>query len=234
MTEARVVAGIFARGGSKGISKKNLAKIDGITLLGLAIKSAQESKLISEIFVSTDCQEIAEEAIHHGASVPFMRPPHLASDKASELDAWKHAMNFFCNSEQVRPDIFLVVPTTAPLRLASDLDRCVEKLISGGADIVVTVTPAHRNPYFNMLKRDDRGQFHTVLKPRGNLVRRQDAPRMFDMTTVAYCTTPRYVLKTPALLDGSVDAVIIPPERSLDVDTEFDLTIARHLFNKAR
>jgi len=228
-----VVGAIFARGGSKGIPRKNLRLLDGLPLLAHAIAAAKDAKWLERVVVSSDDPEIAEVARRHGAEVPFLRPAELAADDAPEWLAWRHAVRTLeATGERLKIDVLVAVPTTSPLRVAGDVDACVEALLESDADVVITVTPAARSPYYNMVVLND-GYARPVIHPSGPLHRRQDAPSVFDMTTVAYAARAGYVVSAEGLFDGKVRAVVVPRERALDIDTELDLEIAEFLAHRS-
>jgi CMP-N-acetylneuraminic acid synthetase len=228
-----IVAAIFARGGSKGVPRKNLRALAGKPLIAYAIESALGSGMINRVIVSTDDQEIASVAKQYGAEVPFIRPTELAEDQSREWLAWQHAIKMLSQESAGTPDIFVSIPPTSPLRAVSDIDACVMALQNSDADIVVTVKPAERSPYFNMVRFDDAGHANLVIKPEGSIHRRQDAPAVYDMTTVAYAARPDFVLAANSIFDGTVKAVIIPAERALDIDTELDFKFAEFLISKS-
>jgi len=224
---------IFCRGGSKGVPRKNLRSVAGKPLLGHAVEVALDSKSLQRVIVSTDDHEIAEAAISYGAEVPFLRPVELAQDHSPELDAWQHALKFLEN-EHHNPqiDVFVSVPTTSPLRLSIDIDRCVDTLIQSQADIVLTIKKTTRNPYFNMIERNSQGKWELCKRTSGEVNQRQSAPEVFEITTVAYAARPAYIMSTDSLLDGKIEGCIIPEERTLDIDSEYDLLIAELLMQK--
>ena len=224
---------IFCRGGSKGVPRKNLRSVAGKPLLGHAVEVALDSKSLQRVIVSTDDHEIAEAAISYGAEVPFLRPVELAQDHSPELDAWQHALKFLEN-EHHNPqiDVFVSVPTTSPLRLSIDIDRCVDTLIQSQADIVLTIKKTTRNPYFNMIERNSRGKWELCKGTSGEVSQRQSAPEVFEITTVAYAARPAYIMSTDSLLDGKIEGCIIPEERTIDIDSEYDLLIAELLMQK--
>lgn len=221
---------VFARGGSKGLPGKNIKPLGGIPLLGHSIRIAHATPGVEKVFVSTDDQEIANVAAEYGATV-IMRPPELATDTASEWLAWQHAVN------HVRAGFgefhtFVSLPATSPLRAVEDVEKCLQAL-TGDVDVVVTVTEAARSPYFNMVVRDAEGISSVVLANSG-VRRRQDAPAVYDMTTVAYVTTPDFILRTQSLFEGKVRSVIVPKERAADIDDAYDFLIAEALYEKCR
>lgn len=222
---------ICARGGSKGVPGKNIRTIAGKPLIVHAIEMALQVDEIDRVIVSTDSEEIAKVARTTAADLPFMRPPELAADDSSEWLVWRHALRFVMENSGEAYDGLVVVPTVAPLRKVEDLYACIREFEKGEVDVVVTVTEAHRNPYFNMVCEDKDGYCQLVIPPESNVSRRQDAPIVYDMTTVAYVVRPQFVLEANSLFEGLVRSVQIPRERSLDIDTEFDFTLAEYLLD---
>ncbi|GHV54787.1 acylneuraminate cytidylyltransferase [Synergistales bacterium] len=222
---------IFARGGSKGLPRKNILPLGGKPLIAYSIEALRESRYISRIIVSTDDAEIAETARNFGAEVPFMRPAELASDGAPELLAWKHALHE-AEREGKTPDIFVSAPTTSPLRLPSDIDSAVETLIKTGCDMVVSVTESARSPYFNMVTRDAEGRTKIFARLPGEVTRRQDAPPVYDMTTVVYAAKSSYVMAGDTAMPGDVRSIVVPRERAADIDTKLDFEFAEFLLNR--
>lgn len=223
---------IFARGGSKGLPGKNIRLLHGMPLLGWAIGQAKSIPRIRRVIVSTDCVEIADVARYYGAEVPFLRPKSLSGDNSSEWQAWRHALKYVQNDEGKLPDIMVSIPTTAPLRDVSDIDRCLDEYEKGGADIVVTITEANRNPWFNMVSYLDEDFVELVNKSAAKVSRRQDAPVVYDMTTVAYVANSDFVMEKDSHFEGRVRAVYIPIERAIDIDTLLDFEFASFLMQK--
>ena len=224
-----VVAFIFARGGSKGLPDKNLRKILGKPLISLAIEQALTIKKIDRVIVSTDSPKIADIAKKSGAEVPFIRPKDLALDDSPEWLAWQHAMMYLQNNLGSLPDAVVSIPTTAPLRISEDIENCIDRFFNSKVDVVITVTEARRSPYFNMVEIDPFG-IASLAKPFSHsLHRRQEAPKMYDMTTVAYVFKPDFILNNNSIFEGVVASVEVPVERSIDIDTLLDFEIAEFL-----
>jgi len=222
-----VVGCIFARGGSKGVPRKNVRLLAGRPLIAYAIETARASRWIARAVVSTDDEEIAAIAQQYGAEVPFMRPAELARDDSPEWLAWQHAIRALG-----KMDIFVSIPPISPLRAVEDVDACIQMLLEDTADAVITVCPAHRNPYFNMVTLDSAGYAHLMIQPDRPVHCRQDAPAAYDMTTVAYAARPEFVLRAQSLFEGKLKAVIVPAERALDIDTELDFKFAEFLLQE--
>ena len=227
----KVFAFIFARGGSKGLPRKNIRPLAGKPLIAHAIETARASRHIQRVIVSTDDEEIAAIARAHGAEVPALRPSELASDTAAEWLAWRHAITELAGAPF---DVFVSIPPTAPLRSVADVDACIETLLGGDCDIVITASEAHRNPYFNMITRATDGTARIVIAPEGKVTRRQDAPAVYDVTTVAYAARPDFILRESGIFAGRVKAVLIPAERALDIDTQLDFDFAEFLLGRLR
>ncbi len=222
-----VLAVIFARGGSKGLPRKNIRPLCGKPLIAYAIEKAKVVGAINEVIVSTDDEGIASVARRYGAGVPFMRPKQLAEDDTPVLLAWRHAIEQYQQLTGIEVDAMVSVPPTAPLREAVDIENCLNKLLATDADVVITVKPSDRNPYFNMVTMDEAGYATLAAGDEKIITRRQDAPKTFDVTTVAYAVRPRFLAKAPiSIFQGKVAAVEIPAERALDIDTELDFKMA--------
>lgn len=223
----RTVCFVFARGGSKGLPGKNIKPLAGKPLIAHSIETARESSRIETVIVSTDDPAIAEAARQAGAEVPLMRPAELATDAAPEWLAWRHAIDWF-ERERGSFDVFLSLPPTSPFRALEDVDACIDALASDpAADIVITVREAERSPYFNMVSLDERGYAGLVMKPEREISRRQDAPKVYDITTVAYAARPGFVRRAGRLFEGVVRTVRVPAERALDIDTPYDFELAQ-------
>jgi len=228
----KIVACIFARGGSKGLPGKNIKLFCGKPLIAWAIEQAFSLTRVSRVIVSTDCPNIAGIAREYGAEVPFMRPYYLAQDESPEWLSWQHLIKYL-EDESGIPDAIISLPTTSPLRAKEDIDNCIDLFEVERPDIVITVTDAHRNPYFNMVQREEGLCVKPVLNLTEVASRRQDAPEVFDMTTVAYVFNPEFVLSHLSLFEGRVMASYVPVHRSVDIDTELDFEWAQFLLQKS-
>jgi len=222
---------IFARGGSKGLPGKNIRLLAGKPLIAWSIEHAFAIKRITRVIVSTDSQEIASVAREYSAEVPFMRPAELARDDSPEWLAWRHALTYLLETDGIFPEAMVSVPATAPLRLPLDIENCLDEYEKGDADMVITVTDAHRSPYFNMVRTHADGTVGLVIPPQSDIARRQDAPAVYDMATVAYVARPEFVMTHNATFEGRVRAVHVPTERAIDIDTLLDFQIAECLLN---
>jgi N-acylneuraminate cytidylyltransferase len=222
---------ICARGGSKGIPKKNVKPLGGKPLIGWSIEIAKQCNFIDRIVISTDNAEIASVSRSFGAEVPFMRPKELAGDNAPEWSVWQHAMQKLEELDNFRADYVIVLPPTSPFRSNEDIKYSMDIIIDETVDMVISVTESGRNPYFNMVELDSQGWVHLSKTPNQKVIRRQAAPPVYDMTTVLYTTRPNFILKASGVLDGNVKALVIPEIRAVDIDTRLDFAFAEFLIS---
>ncbi len=219
---------IFARGGSKGIKKKNVVKINGKPLIYYTINEAKKSKYIGSIIVSSDDPQIKKIATKYGAKI-IDRPSNLSKDNSNELDAWKHAISL--NKKKLNEnDLFISLPTTSPLRTVKDINKGISTFLKSKKDILIGITPSHRNPYLNMVEIKKKNL--KIVNKKKNFFRRQETPKTYDVTTVIYIARRKYLMKCKNILQGKVGYILIPKERSLDIDDKFDLKIARYMIKK--
>ena len=226
------IAIIFARGGSKGIHKKNLQLLGGKSLLEHSISHAKSSDLIHDIFVSSDDKEILEMATICDIR-SIVRPKSLASDFSPEWDSWKHAVHHI-ETHFGNFDAMVSLPTTSPLRNNEDICNAIKTFYNTNCDSLVSISPSNKNPYFNMLRIDKYG-YAKLLKSNGQKIkRRQDSPKIFDITTVCYISSPNFIKNNSSIFDGKTGWIEIPKERSLDIDDEVDLKIAEYFLKDQR
>lgn len=220
----KTIAFIFARGGSKGLPGKNIKQLNGKPLLQYSIETAKKVLQIQDIFVSTDCEVIAGIATANGVKV-IKRPEELATDTSPEWLSWRHAIEFVTEHYGVF-DRFVSLPATSPLRSDVDVISALEKLDSTGADICISITPASRSPYFNMVKMLPDQSVELVIKSDDMVSRRQDAPDVFDITTVVYASTVCFIQEQSSIFSGKVVATVVPKIRAVDIDDIYDFMFA--------
>ena len=220
---------ICARGGSKGLPGKNIEPLNGTPLIGWSINIAKKIDRISRIIVSTDSEDIARVALEYGAEVPFMRPKELAQDDSPEWLVWRHAIKYMESNTGENVDAIIVLPATAPLRSVDDVNSCIDLYENEEVDSIITVSVASRNPYFNMIVNDENGYASLAISPESQTIRRQNAPEVYDMTTVAYVVNSDFVKRFNGIFDGRTKSVLIPRERAIDIDDLTDFKVAECL-----
>ena len=226
MSEKRIIATICARGGSKGVPGKNLRNLGGVPLVARAVAQALRCPAINAgVYVSTDDTRIAAVARDAGAMVPFLRPAELATDSAGKLPVIQHLCSAVA-SDGVRFDAVVDLDPTCPLRDDADIDGALS-LLTPGVDVVIGCTEARKNPYFNMVERDADGYARLVKQAAINPVSRQQSPRVFEISGAVYAWHAHTLAL--GLWGGRAAIYEMPPERSIDIDSELDFRFVEFL-----
>ncbi len=220
-----VLAVIPARGGSKSIPNKNIVDVGGKPLIAWTIEESQKSSAIERLIVSTDSQRIAEIALEYGAEVPFMRPDKLAADDTPGIDPIIHAANWLEENVGYRSEYVMCLSPTTPLRTAFDIDASIEMIRNKGADAVVSIVLAKHHP--NWMKRMDADGYMVDYIQQENLIpRRQDLPDVYALNGAIYLARREVLLEKRSWYTEKTCAYVMPEERSIDIDTPWDLKLA--------
>lgn len=225
-TSLRVLGLIPARGGSKGVPRKNIRLLRGKPLLQYTAEAALAAGRLTHTILSTDDEEIAAAGRACGVDVPFLRPAALAGDTTPMLPVVQHALRWF-DEQGSRFDAVCLLQPTSPLRRASDIDRCIEMLITSGTDSVVTVlpVPAEYNPHWVYLRNQD-GTLHLSTGEAAPIARRQDLPAAFHREGSVYVSRREAVLELGSLYGRSTMGHLMQAEDSVNIDEESDWTLA--------
>ena len=226
----KIMAIVPARGGSKSIPKKNLALLAGNPLIAYTIKTAINSKMFDSIIVSTDSKEIAKVSMSFGAQVPFIRPKHLATDQTPGVDPIIHAITWMKENKNYCPDCIMCLQPTSPLRNEKDIIKSIKILTEKSANSVVSVTTIKHHPFW-MKKIDKQGYMHDFVTQEQPIHRRQDLPSLYALNGAIYATKTNLFLEVKSWFPQSTYAYIMPPERSVDIDTPWDLQLAGLVLN---
>jgi len=219
---------ITARGGSKGIPGKNVKPLAGKPLIAWTIEAAKASTRLKRVLVSTDDAEIARIALEWGAEVPFMRPAELAQDDSPHILALEHALCWIRANQGALPDYLVTLQPTSPLRTAEDIDGAIELAERSKALAVVSVCAAHSHPYLCMKIQED-GTISRFIDSNLEYLRRQDMPKAFVLNGAVYVNHCETLLKEHNTLPKGTLAYVMPVERSLDLDTEWDFYLAEKI-----
>jgi CMP-N-acetylneuraminic acid synthetase len=224
---------IGARGGSKGVAGKNFRPLLGKPLIAWSIEQALACPEIRRVVVSTDSEAIAEVSRAAGAHVPFMRPAELANDTAGKWEVWQHALAATDAHFSDDPiDLFVDLDCTSPLRDVADISRAIAQFQAASVDAVFSVCEARKNPYFNMLELDENGCLRICKQLPRPIVRRQDAPAVYEHVASIYVLSPDYLRRGTGLLSGRTQGYDIGSAKSLDIDSEFDFELVEYLMRK--
>jgi len=222
---------ICARGGSKGVKNKNIRLLNGKPLIAYTILQAKSSKLFSNIVISTDSDEIASVAIKYGGEVFFKRDKELSNDNASKLDVIKDACIKSENYYNKKFDYIVDLDVTSPLRDVEDIRNSFEQFLKNDNDNLITAMPSRRSPYFNLIEIID-NQVKLSKESPNKIVRRQDVPKTYDMNASIYIWKRDALLKNDTLFLDKTGLYIMPEERSIDIDSEFDFKFVEFLMKE--
>ena len=219
---------IPARGGSKGIPGKNIKKLCGRPLIAYSIDAAKECATDeAHIILSTDSDEIAQTARSLGLKVDYSRPAELATDTSGSREVILDAMDW-ADKKGIKYDCVVLLQPTSPMRTAKDIREALA-LYDKDTDMVVSVTEASTNPYYNCFEKDDETGFLHISKGAGKLTRRQDAPKAWEYNGAVYVINPDAIRKMGLGEFKKRVPFEMPKSRSIDLDTPTDWTIAEIL-----
>lgn len=228
-----ILGAICARGGSKGVPRKSLRKLEGIPLIGRSIRCAMACSSLKQVVVSTDDQEIADVAKAYGAEVPFIRPAHLAQDDSPKWLVFRHLVE---NMERItgqRIEVLVDLDLGVPLRQPFDITGCVEQLLAGHADVVTTAYEPERNPYFNMVEVESDGMCRIVKPLAKPITCRQEAPAVFSLSPAVFAIRRTALWEYEHWSQSKLQIYVVPRERAVDIDTETDFRFVESLIGFA-
>lgn len=215
---------IPARGGSKGLPGKNIRLLLDKPLIQYSIEAAQNSGCVDEVVVTTDSEHISSVSSQAGAAVPFIRPANLATDEAKSIDVLKHAVEFYEQTLDQFFDVIMLLQPTSPLRNAMDIKEAYKIFLRNQADSLQSVTLSGAHPY--LLREIDNGQLTPYLKSEKEHMRRQDLSELYVLNGAIYIVKRDLLMNKSTLIGRNNCGYIMPKERSIDIDDEFDLKMA--------
>jgi CMP-N-acetylneuraminic acid synthetase len=228
-----VLALIPARGGSKGIKRKNLALFKGLPLVVHSIHHAGGSKMVTRTIVSTEDEEIRQVSLEAGAEVPFVRPRDLAEDHVLDLPVFQHALTLLAERNNYHPNVVLHLRPTTPHRNPVWIDEAIQLLLDHPeADSVRSVSKPSQHPY-RMFRIGEDGYLDPIMKhehPVPYLLRRQDLPDVYYYNCVIDVTWPRTLFEKNSMTGDHILPYIMHPDAVIDIDSPKDLQIAEYLF----
>ncbi len=218
----KVLAVITARGGSKGVPRKNLRQVAGKPLIAWTIEAARASRYLDKVVLSSEDDEIMRVAAEWGCEVPFARPANLAQDDTPGIDPVLDAL-----ARLPGYGLVVLLQPTSPLRSADDIDRAIELCVERHAPACVSVTPATDSPYWMFTM--DNAKLQPLLGSSALPERRQVLPQAYSLNGAVYVARPPWLLETKSFLAEGTVAYVMPAERSVDVDEELDLKLVEIL-----
>lgn len=227
MLTYNTLAIIPARGGSKGIPKKNLKEINGISLVKRAVDVSSSSSSISHVIVSTDDDEIADSG---GSDHGYRRPDDLSGDKVGDLPVLRHALLYAENFFDVTFDCVAMVQPTSPIRTSEDIDLCVKQFKENDFDLVLTVSPTelHAHPYKQFLIES--GKVNLFDERGASVIARQELPQLYHRNGVCYVFQREFIISYD-LISFENAGFLISSGLRVSIDTLFDLRLCELYLN---
>lgn len=223
---------ICARGDSKGVKGKNIRNLLGKPLISHSIEQAKQSALFEKIAVSSDSDEILAIAEKWKADILIKRPDELATETAAKLPVIKHCVEETEKRLKKTFDLIVDLDVTSPLRTIEDIKRAVYLLEGKKGSNVISGTPSHRSPYFNLVEVGEDQTVRLVKTASSPIIRRQDAPKTYDLNASIYGWKREQLFQMRTLFGEKTLLYIMPEERSIDIDTELDFFIVESLMKR--
>lgn len=228
MTESKpdVLALIPARGGSKGLPGKNIRLFGGKPLIAWSIDAARASSYVTRVVVSSDDEAILAAARSHGAETPFQRPRSLAEDDTPSIDVVMHALDEIGGCDWV-----VLLQPTSPLRVTADIDAAIEQCLKSAVPACVSVCEAPTSPWW-MFQIGEQGEMRSFLPTEQRPTRRQDLPDLYALNGAVYVARVDWLRRSRQFVTEQTVAYVMPPERSVDIDSLFDFELAECLLSR--
>ena len=226
---------IGARGGSQGLPGKNIKLLLNKPLIAWSIEQALATPEIDRVVVSTDSEEIAEIARNAGAEVPFLRPDNLSGPEVGKFQVWQHALDECEKYFDEQYEACVDLDCTSPLRDSEDISNAIAQFRESrerNVDAIFSVCEARKNPYFNMVEGDENGALRMCKSLGPTVIRRQDAPQVYEHVASIYVLLPAYLRSANHLLDGHAEGYDIGQEKNMDVDAELDFELVEFMMKR--
>jgi len=204
----------------------------GQPLIAYSIQQAKKSGLFRYVAVSSDSQVILDTAKQYGADLSILRPEEMATDTAAKLPAIRHCVTEAERQTGAAFDAVVDLDATSPLRFPEDIVGAFELLQTRQASNVITGAPARRSPYFNLVEVDVNGVVHLSKRLEKPVVRRQDAPKCYDMNASVYVWRRQSLMENEAIFQPGTVLYEMPEERSIDIDSVLDFDIVEYLMKR--
>ena len=229
----KILGVIPARGGSKGVPRKNIKILGGKPLIYYTIESASESRSLTHFMVSTEDIEIARVCERVGVAVPYLRPAELAQDSTPTLPVLKHALEYYLD-QGVTFDAVCILQATSPFRPKGMIDACIEKFIQSGADTLISVkkVPDHYNPHW-VFEKTEKDLYKISTGEKQIIPRRQQLPDTFYRDGMVYLVKSELILRENTLFGTKISA--FPTEgHYINIDTLEDWRLAETFFENQK
>jgi CMP-N,N'-diacetyllegionaminic acid synthase len=230
MMNKEILAIIPARGGSKGVPRKNVRELNGKPLIGYTIESAKKSNKVSRVVVTTEDTEIATISRAYKAEVPYLRPDELSQDNSPTMECVLHMLDYLEKTEGYVSDYVLLLQCTSPLRNHNHINEAIDKLLNSDYDSIISVCEAEVNPYWANIFEGDKLKY--FIEEGRKITRRQELPNVYRMNGAIYLIKTEVLKKQKNFEPEEVMGYIMDSYSSVDIDTEMDFKIAEAIIKE--
>lgn len=227
-----ILATICARGGSKGVANKNIRQLCGKAVIEYTLDILKNSSIVDNYIISTESDLIMDVVRKAGFNIRFKRPAELAGDKVSRIEAIRHAVAWIEREDRKIYDVIVDLGVATPLKSTEDLDNCIKLGIDSDADNVLSACSSSRNPYYNMVETIDSKV--KIVKETKIISDRRDAPTVYDLNDAFNVWKHDVLFKENCQFNENTKLFIMPRQRSIDIDEEFDFVLAEVLMTKRK
>lgn len=225
INEKKVLALIPARGGSKGVPRKNVRMLGGKPLIAWTIEAATQSKYIDRVMLSSEDEEIIEVAKKWGCDVPFVRPKELAQDDTPSMEVILHGI------EQVKGyDYIVLLQPTSPFRTTEDINKCIEKCVENNQESCVSIVEVSQNPYWMYTVKENE-VLNPLIEIDDKYYQRQKLPKTYILNGAVYVASIEWLKQSKSFLSKNTTSVEMTKEKSIDIDTMLDFKVASLLID---
>jgi len=231
----RILAVIPARGGSKGVPRKNIREVRGTPLIGYTIETALKAKkMLYRIIVSTDDEEIAAISKEYGAEVPFMRPKEIANDQASMIPVLQHAVKCVEKEDNIKIDWVLLLQPTDPLREVTDIERGIKLALANDSDSVISVERVFAHHPVLMKKIENNRLLPFIIEEKEGTPRQEYNPPAFMRNGSIYLTKREVLMEMDSIWGINIKPMIMKEGSRISIDTKNDLKLAEILIKERK
>ena len=228
----KILITVCARGGSKGVKNKNIELLNNKPIISYSLDIINTLDFIDDYVISTDSEEIINVVKKYGFKINFKRPKKLAQGKVSRIDVIKHAVEWMEKNNKIKYDIVIDLGVATPLKNSTDVKNAIDLFFKKKASNVISVTPSSRNPYYNMLEVIN-DKIKKVKTHKQKITDRRDAPKVYSMNDGIYIWKKEVLFSKSPLVNNNTSLYVMPAERSVDIDEEIDLLLAKALIEKS-
>ena len=232
INEKDILAIIPARGGSKGVPRKNIKDLCGKPLIQYTIEAAKKSKYIDRIIVSSDDSEILNTVKNVGIDVPFIRPNEISKDDTPSMDVIMHCLEWLRRNENYIPKYICLLQCTSPFRDEKHIDEAIEKMISENGSSIVSVCESEVSPY--CMKKIENGKLIDFINNNEAYSRRQELPKVYQLNGAIYISEINNLLENKKWYTDNTLGYVMDSASSLDIDTSMDFKIAEVIMKEKK